>query len=99
MGLRYGVAYETIEQYYPDLRSKNIHNALKMPVCRLGVCEFYDNGVISNIADFGIFARLSNGETGLLLILDTDIVMSSSWAVPLVLVLKINTTKKGRVHD
>ena len=68
MGLRYGVAYEMIQQYYPDLRSKKYLQRFKdASFDRLGVCEgSYDNGVISNIADFGIFVRLSNGETGLI---------------------------------
>ena len=55
-----------IEDYYPDLQGVyQSRFASKAEVNGVTECT-YVNGVINNIADFGIFVRLPNHDNGLL---------------------------------
>ena len=68
LGLRYGICYQMIEDYYPDLQA-GVYQSRFASKSRTvnGVTECtYVNGVINNITDFGIFVRLPNHDNGLL---------------------------------
>ena len=53
MGLRYGVIYEMLEQYYPDLQSKKYHPQFKdhsFSVDNVTECT-YNNGIVHDISN------------------------------------------------
>ena len=68
LGLRYGICYQMIEDYYPDLHNGVYQERFASKSRTVnGVTECtYVNGVINNITDFGIFVRLPNHDNGLL---------------------------------
>ncbi len=68
MGLRYGIYHQMLNTIYPEIRS-NAYNErfLAKSVTVEGVTEHtFVDGIINNIADYGMFIRLPNGDSGLL---------------------------------